>query len=144
MYGSDSVPEPLTMYTPSFIVTTGRIPKQYNQFPLEKSLFSTYQITLWYVDKGSLTVAKKYENNLNVIGAILRKKRKEKKLSFEQLSNKLLLLGINIPVTCLHRIENNQRTVRDYELCALSIALDIDIKELVNPFINNIKNSEKN
>ncbi len=85
----------------------------------------------------------KYENNLNVVGPILREKRKEKKLSFEQLSNKLLLLGINIPVTCLHRIENNQRTVRDYELCALSIALDIDIKELVNPFISNIKNSEK-
>ena len=82
----------------------------------------------------------KYENNLNIIGPIFRKKRKEKKLSFEQLSNKLLLLGINIPVTCLHRIENNQRTVRDYELCALSIALDIDVKDLLNPFINKLKN----
>lgn len=86
----------------------------------------------------------KYENNLNVIGPILRQKRKELHMSFEQLSNKLLLLGVNIPVTCLDRIENNQRTVRDYELCALSIALNIDIKELVNPFINNLKNSEKN
>lgn len=80
----------------------------------------------------------KYENNLNIIGPILREKRKEKNLSFEQLSNKLQLLGINIPVTCLHRIENNQRTVRDYELCALSIALDIDIKDLVNPFIQKL------
>lgn len=86
----------------------------------------------------------KYENNLNVIGPTLMQKRKELHMSFEQLSNKLLLLGVNIPVTCLHRIENNQRTVRDYELCALSIALNIDIKELVNPFINNLKNSEKN
>lgn len=85
----------------------------------------------------------KYENNLNIIGPILRKKRKEKNFSFEQLSNKLQLLGINIPVTCLHRIENNQRTVRDYELCALAIALDIDIKELINPFINTLKNSEQ-
>lgn len=84
----------------------------------------------------------KYENNLNVIGPTLRKKRKELNMSFEKLSNKLLLLGVNIPVTCLHRIENNQRTVRDYELCALSIALNIDIKELVIPFINNLKNSE--
>ena len=82
----------------------------------------------------------KYENNLNIIGPILREKRKAKKLSFEQLSNKLLLLGINIPVTCLHRIENSQRTVRDYELCALSIALDIDVKDLLNPFINKLKN----
>ena len=86
----------------------------------------------------------KYENNLNVIGPTLRQKRKELNISFEKLSNKLLLLGVNIPVTCLHRIENNQRTVRDYELCALSIALNIDIKELVNPFINDLKNSEKN
>lgn len=85
----------------------------------------------------------KYENNLNIIGPILRKKRKEKNFSFEQLSNKLQLPGINIPVTCLHRIENNQRTVRDYELCALAIALDIDIKELINPFINTLKNSEQ-
>ena len=80
----------------------------------------------------------KYENNLNIIGSILIEKRKEKNLSFEQLSNKLQLLGVNIPVTCLHRIENNQRTVRDYELCALSIALDIDIKNLVNPFIQKL------
>ena len=80
----------------------------------------------------------KYENNLNIIGSILREKRKEKNLSFEQLSNKLQLLVVNIPVTCLHRIENNQRTVRDYELCALSIALDIDIKNLVNPFIQKL------
>lgn len=77
----------------------------------------------------------KYENNLNIIGNILREKRKEKNLSFEKLSNKLLLLGFNIPVTCLHRIENNQRTVRDYELCALATALDIDVKELLNPFL---------
>lgn len=86
----------------------------------------------------------KYENNLNVIGPTLRQKRKELNMSFEKLSNKLLLLGVNIPVTCLHRIENNQRTVRDYELCALAIALNIDVKELVNPFINNLKDSEKN
>lgn len=79
----------------------------------------------------------KYENNLNVIGTTLRLKRKKLNMSFEKLSNKLLLLVVNIPLTCLHRIENNQRTVRDYELCALAIGLNIDIKELVNPFINN-------
>lgn len=81
----------------------------------------------------------KYENNLNIIGDTLRQKRKEKNLSFEKLSNKLLLLGVNIPVTCLHRIENNQRTVRDYELCALSIALDLDVNELLYPFLLTFK-----
>ena len=45
----------------------------------------------------------------------------------------VLLLGINIPVTSLHRIENNQRTVRDYEISALSVVLDIDVSELLGP-----------
>ena len=58
----------------------------------------------------------KYQDNLNLVGSILKQKRLEQGLSLEALSSKLLLLGINIPVTSLHRIENNQRTVRDYEI----------------------------
>lgn len=81
----------------------------------------------------------KYNNNLNIIGSILRQKRIEKGISFEKLSNKLLLLGINIPVTSLYRIENNQRTVRDYELCALSVALDINVEDLINPFMKKLR-----
>lgn len=81
----------------------------------------------------------KYNDNLNVIGPILRKKRIEKKLSFEKLSDKLLLLGVNIPVTSLYRIENNERTVRDYEICALAVALNIDVTDLLNPITDMFK-----
>ena len=81
----------------------------------------------------------KFEDNLNVIGPILRQKRKEKHISLEALSSKLLLLGINIPVTSLHRIENNQRTVRDYEICALAVILGIDVNELLGPITNRFK-----
>ena len=81
----------------------------------------------------------KYENNLNIIGKTLRQIRIKKGLSFEKLSNKLLLLGINIPITSLHRIENNQRTVRDYELCAIAKVLDINVLDLLNPFIEILK-----
>ena len=81
----------------------------------------------------------KYNDNLNVIGPILRENRLNKKISFETLSSKLLLLGVNIPVTSLHRIENNQRTVRDYEVCALSVVLDIDVSELLNPITKEFK-----
>lgn len=84
----------------------------------------------------------KYNDNLNVIGDVIREKRKEQNISFEKLSNKLLLLGVNIPITCLHRIENNQRTVRDYEICALAVALDIDVKELLQPFLAILKNKQ--
>ena len=81
----------------------------------------------------------KYEDNLNLVGPIIKQKRTEKGLSLEKLSSKLLLLGVNIPVTCLHRIENNQRTVRDYEICALSVALGIEVSELLKPVIERFK-----
>ena len=80
----------------------------------------------------------KYEDNLNVIGKTLRKIRMEKGISYEKLSNQLLLIGINIPVTSLHRIENNQRTVRDYELCGIAKILDINVLDLLNPFIKKL------
>ena len=81
----------------------------------------------------------KFEDNLNVIGPILREKRKAKHMSFETLSSKLLLLGINIPITSLPRIENNQRTVRDYEICALAAILEIDLNDLLGPTTNRFK-----
>ena len=59
--------------------------------------------------------------------------------SLEQLSAKLLLIGINIPVTSLHRIENNQRTVRDYEICAFSIVLNVSVSELLDPITKRFK-----
>ena len=81
----------------------------------------------------------KYENNLNLIGPIIKEKRMEKGISLEKLSSKLLLIGINIPVTCLHRIENNQRTVRDYEICAIAVALGVEVSELLNPITKKFK-----
>ena len=63
----------------------------------------------------------------------------EKGFSLEQLSSKLLLIGINIPVTSLHRIENNQRTVRDYEICAFSVVLDVNVSDLLGPITKRFK-----
>jgi hypothetical protein len=80
----------------------------------------------------------KYQDNLNLIGPMLKEKRIKKGMSLETLSSKLLLLGINIPVTSLHRIENNQRTVRDYEIGGFIVALDLDIEELFNPVIKKL------
>lgn len=83
----------------------------------------------------------KYDDNLNIIGKTLRKIRNEKGISFEKLSNQLLLLGVNIPITSLHRIENNQRTVRDYEICAIAVVLKIDVQDLLSPIIDKFKAS---
>ena len=81
----------------------------------------------------------KYKDNLNLIGPILRKKRRECNMLLESLSSKLLLLDVNIPVTSLHRIENNQRTIRDYEICAICVVLNIDVSELLSPISDMFK-----
>ena len=71
----------------------------------------------------------KYEDNLNLIGPILKEKRLEKGLSLEKLSAELLLLGI----------ENNQRTVRDYEICAFAVVLGINVTDLLDPITKRFK-----
>ncbi len=78
-----------------------------------------------------MSLISKYENKMNVISKTLRKYRLEKNLSYEQLSAKLELLGISIHKQSLYDIENNKRTVKDYELCGLAHILEIDVKDLL-------------
>ena len=59
---------------------------------------------------------RKLNNNLNVIGDNLRKYRKEKHLSQADLTMELNLLGINLHKNDIYMIENNKRTVKDYEI----------------------------
>ena len=73
----------------------------------------------------------KYNENINVIGRLLKKYRTKANLSYEQLSAKLDLMGINIHKQSLYDIENNKRTVKDYELFALAYILKIDVNDLL-------------
>ena len=82
---------------------------------------------------------KKYENNLNVISKSMKEIRTAKHISLSKLSDKLMLLGIDISKQSLYRIENNERSVRDYELSAIALALEVTTDKLLEKFTNNIK-----
>ena len=73
---------------------------------------------------------KKYNNQPNVIGKILSKARKKKGLSKTDLCRKLELLGIEFDRNEIYRIENYRMSVKDFELIAFSIVLDIDLNSL--------------
>ena len=81
----------------------------------------------------------KYEDKLNVLGCIVREYREIRNLSQKQLSDKLLLLGIDIPKNSIQRLEAGERTIRDYELAGLSIALGVPPTKLLQPFIDTLK-----
>lgn len=66
----------------------------------------------------------------NIVGNSIRKFRKKRMLTQDQLTAKMQLLGIEIDRPMLSKIENNKREVLDYEVKAFSQALDISIEQL--------------
>ena len=73
---------------------------------------------------------KLFNGNTNVVSNLITQKRKEKKMSYSDLSNKLQLLGISLYKNDLFLIEKNRRIVRDFELIALCQVLNIYYNEL--------------
>ena len=68
--------------------------------------------------------------NKNLIGGNLKKLRIKLKISQQELSNKLELLGVYICRGSISRIEDYSRTVTDIELFAIAEVLGVDPKEL--------------
>ena len=68
--------------------------------------------------------------NKNLIGENLKKLRIKLKISQQELSNKLELLGVYVCRGSVSRIEDFSRTVTDIELFAIAQVLGVDPKEL--------------
>ena len=75
----------------------------------------------------------KYNGNYNIIGERLKEIRSKKNMSQEKLSNKLFLLGITLYQSDIFKIENNERTVRDFELWGIIKVLEITAEDLFKP-----------
>ena len=83
----------------------------------------------------------KFNGNINVIGRLLKKYRVQNHLSYEQLSAKLELMGVSIHKQSLYDIENNKRTVKDYELFAIAHILNVDLNDFFEDFMKSIEQS---
>ena len=68
--------------------------------------------------------------NKNLIGGNLKKLRRKLRVSQQELSNKLELLGVYVCRGSISRIEDYSRTVTDIELFAIAKVLNIDPSEL--------------
>jgi len=66
----------------------------------------------------------------NLIGGNLKKLRIRSKISQQELSNKLELLGVYVCRGSVSRIEDYSRTVTDIELFAIAEVLGVDPKDL--------------
>lgn len=65
----------------------------------------------------------------NLVGKKVRELRKEKKMSQQELSDRLETLAIYICRGSISRIEDMSRTVTDIELYGLSQVLNVPVEE---------------
>lgn len=75
---------------------------------------------------------------LNIVGDKIRYFREKNNLSYQKLSDKLMILGIDIHKQSIYRIEKGLRTVVDYELCGFAKCFNISIETLVSDYMNNL------
>jgi ribosome-binding protein aMBF1 (putative translation factor) len=82
---------------------------------------------------------KKFNEKRNIIGEIVRKNREKMNYSKTELSHKLELLGVELDRFELYKIETSKTSVKDFELVALCIVLNIDFNELKRELENDIE-----
>ena len=70
-------------------------------------------------------------SEMNMIGSNLRRLRTEKKLSQQDVCNRLDMKAIYICRGSISRIEDKKRTVTDIELYGLAKVLGVEISELL-------------
>ena len=73
--------------------------------------------------------SRRLNGKLNIISDNLIRFRKRKGFSQEVLCKKLELIGLNMIPNDIYKIENNLRTVKDYELNGFAKVLDVEIKD---------------
>ena len=79
---------------------------------------------------------KKFNDNPNVVGKLIQEARKKKNYSKVDVSTKLDFLGVSISSAELYRIENFGMIVKDFELIALCIVLDLNYNDLKKLILN--------
>ena len=85
-----------------------------------------------------IMISRKFDGLSNVTGKEIQRLRKEKHLSRAALSNKLMMLGIDINYDGIYKIENGKRIVKDFELAAISKILETTETDLLKDFNKNL------
>lgn len=83
-------------------------------------------------------ISRKYDGNSNVTGKKIEALRKSNKWSRATLSNKLMMLGIDINYDGIYKIENGNRIVKDFELAAIAKVFNISESDLLKDFRNKL------
>ena len=73
---------------------------------------------------------KTLNGNLNIIGKNLRKYRRLKEISQNDICRQLDLIGVTMYISDIYEIEHGKKTVKDFEVLAFCKVLDITLEEI--------------
>lgn len=73
---------------------------------------------------------RKFNDNSNFSGQLIREYRLNNHMSAEKLAQELQLMGFNVDRTYIHKVEKNKVVLKDFELFAFGKILGIDYKKL--------------
>ncbi len=82
---------------------------------------------------------KDLDGKRNVTGTNINYYRLKKDYSVQQLSNKLIMLGLDLHRQSIFLIEAGKRTVTDYELAAIAEVLGITPNDLLFTYSKHLK-----
>lgn len=75
----------------------------------------------------------------NIVAEKIKYYRNLNGWSYQEMSNKLMIIGIDIPKQSIYGIEKCLRTVVDYELCGFAKCFNITVNDLINDFFDKLK-----
>ncbi len=75
-----------------------------------------------------------FNENKNVIGAMLKEIRRQKHMTQDALAAKMQVMGVHIDQQMISRIEKNQRIVTDYELACFCEIFKVTPQVLLQDF----------
>lgn len=76
--------------------------------------------------------------DLNIVKDRIRFYREKNNYSYQDLSNLLMLHGIDINKQEIYKIEKGIRTVVDYEICGFMKVFNVSFLDLTSDFYNKI------
>ena len=81
----------------------------------------------------------KFHGHKNMIYPFLGRMREEKNYSQQMLAAKMQLFGVSIDQQAISRIENDKRSVTDFELICICKILDVTAEYLTQKFFNELQ-----
>lgn len=78
----------------------------------------------------------------NIAGEMINYYRLKQEMSAQDLSDKLIIRGLDLHRQAIFAIESGKRTITDYELCLIAEVLKIPTSDLLQKFIEQIRNDE--